>query len=133
MKIPVIKLKRALLRPLKLTDAESITRNANNKNIAWNLTDRFPYPYKIADAKKWIKKNLSKKMDERTFAVVIDDLAVGAISITRNNEHSGVIGYWLGEKYWGRGIMTAKVTPKTGKVVSAHIVLKERDSNVRGY
>lgn len=39
-------------------------------------------------------------------------LAVGGIGIDRGegvHEKSGHFGYWLGEAYWGRGIMTAAV------------------------
>jgi RimJ/RimL family protein N-acetyltransferase len=40
------------LRPWEEEDAERLTFIANNKKIADNLRDGFPYPYSIDDARK---------------------------------------------------------------------------------
>ena len=46
-------------------------------------------------------------------AIVVDGEAVGSISLTLGSDvyrRSAELGYWLGEPFWGRGIMTAVVT-----------------------
>jgi len=51
----VLKEKNFVLRPFKKGDEISLTKNANNKKIWINLLDKFPYPYTLKDAKKWIE------------------------------------------------------------------------------
>lgn len=46
------------------------------------------------------------------FAIVVDGAAAGGIGFERQPDverHSVELGYWLGEEYWGRGIVTAAV------------------------
>ncbi len=109
----VIKEENFILRPPKRTDAISLFKNANNKNIYKN-TLRIPYPYTIEDAKKWIEKNITeeKKREKKKVNFVIDigGEAAGAIGLSGiEKEHKAEIGYWLGEKHWGKGIMSEAV------------------------
>jgi RimJ/RimL family protein N-acetyltransferase len=44
-----------------------------------------------------------------SYAIVVDGEAVGGIGIVLQPDvfrRSAEIGYWLGEQYWGRGIVT---------------------------
>lgn len=46
------------------------------------------------------------------FAIDIDGKAVGGVGFVMGSDVeriSAEIGYWLGEQYWGRGIMTSAV------------------------
>jgi ribosomal-protein-alanine N-acetyltransferase len=100
------------LRPWELTDKASLVRYANNKNVSRNLEDVFPYPYTDADADQW----LSRQPRDLWFAIEVAGEAVGGIGIDqgeRNHRHTGALGYWLGEPFWGRGIMTAAVKDLT--------------------
>jgi hypothetical protein len=40
-----------ILRPWTINDLESLVKYANNLNIAKNMTDGFPHPYKAENAK----------------------------------------------------------------------------------
>ena len=45
-------------------------------------------------------------------AIVVDGRAAGGISVCAGGDvyrRSAELGYWLGEPFWGRGIMTAAV------------------------
>ena len=113
MKQPIIKTKHFILRPLKVSDAESMVENANDKNIYRN-TLVIPYPYFLKDAKQWLRKvinNQRKKVFESVvFAIEINGKAVGVISINKTGqEHKAEIGYWLGKKYQRKGIMTQAI------------------------
>jgi len=117
MKQPIIKTKHFTLRPFKIGDAESVAENVNDKNIYRN-TLVIPYPYFLKDAKQWLRKltkNQRRKILESvTFAIEIDGQAVGSISINEiKQEHKAEIGYWLGEKYQGKGIMTQVIKEMT--------------------
>ena len=103
-----IKLQKCTLREWKTGDEESLIHHANNRNVWINLRDSFPHPYTLADARNWIQK-ASTEGPVRNFAIVVDGKAVGAIGFIPREDvykRSAEIGFWLGEKYWGRGIMT---------------------------
>jgi ribosomal-protein-alanine N-acetyltransferase len=95
-------------------DVESIVRHANNRKVWLHLRDRFPYPYTKTDARNWIQISLSTQ-PETNFAIDVSGEAIGGISFdvqTDVERYSAEVGYWLGEEYWGQGIMTSvlKVT-----------------------
>lgn len=97
------------LRQWTLSDKTSLMQHANNRKVWRNLRDSFPHPYTESDADEWLKfssGNLS------CLAVVVESDAVGGIGyIEGTNADQGLrraeIGFWLGEDYWGGGIMSA--------------------------
>lgn len=102
-----------ILRPWQLTDAEPIAAAANNPSIAANLRNVFPSPYTLADA-EWFVGDCIAQGEARQLmrTIVIDGTAAGSISISVKDdvyEKSAELGYWLAEKYWGKGIMTKAV------------------------
>lgn len=112
MVIPILYSKKFRLRAFKKGDEGSLIENINNKKIERN-TSRIPYPYKSKDARFWINHNLKlrrkKKKTEINFAVDIEGKVVGGIGLDKIDGHKAEIGYWLGEKCWGQGIMTSAV------------------------
>ena len=101
------------LRPWRMSDAVSIARYANNKNIAQNLRDGFPHPYTHADALAFIEDSLRKDGKTQLIrAIVVEGEAVGSIGAFLQEDvyrKSAEIGYWLGEPFWGKGIMTEAI------------------------
>jgi RimJ/RimL family protein N-acetyltransferase len=92
-------------------DEESLQQHANNPKVSTYLLDRFPYPYTINDADKWVTYMQHQKK-QTNFAIAIDGQVCGGIAIDLMidaNSKAGEIGYWLGEPYWGRGIVTEAV------------------------
>ena len=112
MEIP---LSQCVLRPWQSGDEASLVKHANNRNIWRNVRDRFPYPYTMEHALTWIE--LSKHVQPVTnFAIVVDGAAVGGIGLILKDDiysRSAEIGYWLGEEFWGRGIVTEAVRALT--------------------
>ena len=104
------------LRELQLSDAASLAENANNINIWNNVRDYFPHPYSEKDGEQFIEMCLNKPNPAIDFAIVVDGKAVGGIGIVpqKDVERIGAeIGYWIGEKYWSKGIMTKAVKEMT--------------------
>lgn len=102
------------LRPFRLEDAESLTRHANNRKISMRLRDRFPYPYLLQDAKRFLSAVMMRDENANEFvlAIEVNGEAVGGIGVilgTDIERISGELGYWLGEEYWGRGIATEAI------------------------
>lgn len=117
------------------TDAPSIARHCNNPKLAINMRDRLPQPYGLKDAEEWINLNLDRDganwqhsgpgtgegkerkwtEGEKTptnFVVCVDDVTIGVVGLVFGNDvgrRTAELGYWLGEEWWGQGIMTAVV------------------------
>ena len=100
-----------VVRDWSPADKSSLVRFANNRNVWRNLTHRFPHPYNEVDADSWLSR-LARKTPATNWAIEIDGLAAGGIGADPGEgvyAKSARFGYWLGEPYWGRGIMTAAV------------------------
>jgi [ribosomal protein S5]-alanine N-acetyltransferase len=98
-----------ILRKWSLNDSASLATYANNIHIWNNVRDYFPHPYSQADAVTFISKVLAKPKPSTDFAIEIDGKAVGGIGIVPNEDVERItaeIGYWLGEPFWNRGIMS---------------------------
>lgn len=101
----------SVLRRWRGDDRESIAEEANNRAVWRNLTHRFPHPYTVADADWWIAQ-CGEQAPPRDLAVDIGGKAVGSCGIEVGEgvgQRTGQIGYWIGERYWDRGIGTAVV------------------------
>ena len=110
------------VRTWRPTDAESLQAHADNRKIWINLRDRFPHPYTLDDAHAFIKIALSMK--PRTFfAIEVDGQAAGGIGYLLHDDVERVsaeIGYWLGERYWNRGITTEALAAVTALAIERH-------------
>jgi [ribosomal protein S5]-alanine N-acetyltransferase len=101
-----------LLRAPVATDAESLAQNANHREVWINLRDRFPYPYSVEDAVRWLS-SVENQNPQLTFAIDLDGRAVGCIGLTVGSDIercSAEVGYWLGPEHWGHGIATAALS-----------------------
>jgi RimJ/RimL family protein N-acetyltransferase len=104
-------LNKCIIRPYERGDELSIVRHADNRNVWINLRDRFPNPYTPADAREWIELQIRSR-EQYHWAIEVDGHAAGGVGIEPRddvNRLSAEIGFWLGEAYWGRGIMTEVV------------------------
>jgi [ribosomal protein S5]-alanine N-acetyltransferase len=101
-----------MIRDWRLDDAQSLAKHANNRNVSRTLRDRFPYPYTIEDAKSFLQRATSDKESEKFFCIDIDGAAAGGIGVKPGEDvHrlTAEFGYWLGEQFWGKGIMSEVV------------------------
>ena len=109
--IDQLELTQSTIRPWRLDDAESLTRHANNRKVWRALRDRFPHPYTAEDARKFLETTV--KFEPITiFCIEVNGAAVGGIGIHLENDvhrHTAELGYWLGEEFWARGVMTEAV------------------------
>lgn len=117
-----LKLASCDVRSWRVDDAPSIAAHANNRRVWINLRDRLPHPYTVDDAHAFIRAAL-RRAPETVFAVAVDGAAVGGIGFTLHDDVERVsaeIGYWLGEAFWGRGIMTQALTAVTDYAIRTH-------------
>ena len=109
----IIKTKKFILRPYRKGDEESLGKHINSKEVS-RFMSTVPFPYKMSDAHYWIKHNSKldklKNKKEINFAIEISNSVVGGIGLMHiAKNHKAEIGYWLGRKYWGKGIMTEAI------------------------
>ncbi len=104
-------LQHCKLRPWREGDEASLVAHANDRDVWLNLRDRFPHPYTQTDAKAWIEL-ASKHAQPTNLAIEVDSEAAGGIGLQLHDDVERVsaeIGYWLGQRFWNRGIMSAAV------------------------
>jgi RimJ/RimL family protein N-acetyltransferase len=119
-------LSRCSVRSWASEDAASLARQADNRKIWLNLRDAFPHPYTLADAVQFIEASIEIRPETR-FAIAVGDEAVGGIGFMLHTDVERVsaeIGYWLGESFWGRGIMTDAVRAVTAYAVREHALTR---------
>ena len=97
------------LRKWREEDIDRVVGLANNPRIAQFLDDGFPHPYSEADGRAFLQK--IREADEYHLfrAICLDGLFIGSIGLHPKSgiqRHVLEIGYWLGEPFWGRGIMS---------------------------
>lgn len=101
-----------LLRPWSETDASQLALIANNKRIADNLRDGFPFPYSLDDAKRWLGSVIPENNPVKFFAIIIDNRLAGTIGIVSKSDiyrKNIEIGYFIAEDYWGKGLATKAI------------------------
>ena len=79
------------------------------------MRDLFPHPYTIERAHEFLHRAISEQ-PEMKFCVEIAHAAVGGIGVHPGKDvyrHTATVGYWLGEQFWGRGVMTEALTAVT--------------------
>jgi len=99
------------LREFQPDDRFRLAELANNERIARNLRDGFPYPYTLADAEQFIHMCL-QMIPPQVFAIEFQGEYTGNIGLHVGDDvyrKSAEIGYFLGEPYWNKGIMTRAV------------------------
>lgn len=97
-----------------MEDAESVSRYANNERVAQNLTDGFPCPYTIDDAQAYIQGCITAGEGRQCVrAIEIGGEAAGSIGFFLKDDirrKTAEIGYWLGEPFWGQGVMSRAIS-----------------------
>jgi len=99
------------LRSYKLSDLDALIKYANNNKVSQLLRDQFPFPYTRFDAEAWLMEACNQ-YTETNFAIANKQELIGAIGINPQddvNRFSAEIGYWLGEPFWGKGIVSDAV------------------------
>jgi RimJ/RimL family protein N-acetyltransferase len=96
------------LRAWRATDAESLAQHANNLRVWRNMSDAFPHPYTLEVARHWVDRG-HVDFGGDNWAIAFEDEAVGGCGLAQGaggERCNAEIGYWLGERYWGRGVVT---------------------------
>lgn len=99
------------IRSYERNDLDSLIKYANNYNIYKWLKNSFPHPYTEDDAVVWLA-NSSTQNPETNFAIANDSELIGAIGFHLREDvfkYNAEIGYWIGEPFWGKKIVSKAV------------------------
>ena len=106
---------RLRLRPLRPSDAEAMHRLVNDWAVVRNLA-RLPFPYPRALADEWIASSLRQIEAGTGYPLAITGLDEGSELLgcmglrLDSSPRAGVLGYWIGRRYWGHGVATEAAT-----------------------
>jgi RimJ/RimL family protein N-acetyltransferase len=110
---------RLVLRAPIRGDVPDLVKLADNKAIADKLS-RLPHPYTRADGIGFVEI-IAQRPDERPYAITLDDQFIGVVGFTFNAGQLPELGYWLGEPYWGRGLMSEAVKGLIEAAFATHL------------
>jgi ribosomal-protein-alanine N-acetyltransferase len=108
--LPTLHTPRLLLRAFTLADAPQLVALAGNYEVAKN-TLNIPHPYYIEDAYRWVQLTRDNFAQQTgyAFAVELTETGdfIGGIGLTVDRRFDRAeAGYWLGQPYWGQGLMS---------------------------
>ncbi|MDB5539041.1 MAG: ribosomal protein acetyltransferase [Devosia sp.] len=98
---------RLVLRAPIRGDVPDLVKLADNKAI-YEVLARLPHPYTRADGIAFVEI-YAQRPDERPYAITLKDQFVGVVGLTFRPDSPPELGYWLGEPYWGKGLMSEAV------------------------
>jgi len=113
-----------VLRDFIKQDVEYLVEYLNNDEVTKFLTSRIPTPYTLENAEWWVDIGSKEKMNK---AIVVEGVFVGVVGAAVGEyeyQRSAEIGYWLAQKYWGKGIATEAVKNFTTSVFSSTEVVR---------
>lgn len=97
------------IRKFTLSDVASLSTHANNRKIYDMVSSTFPYPYTIQDAKSWVEF-CQKPSENLNLGICFNDKVIGGIGLRLSDTSNFFeLGYWLGEEFWNKGIITNSV------------------------
>jgi 8-oxo-dGTP diphosphatase len=93
---------RLVLKKLKQGDKQSLVSEIGEWEVVKWLS-RVPYPYEENDAERWLTITTEQELLLNIFE---NNVLIGGIGLTENNDDSYGLGYWLGKQHWGKGLAT---------------------------
>jgi RimJ/RimL family protein N-acetyltransferase len=103
------------VRSWRASDVPSLVLHANNRRIAEQLRTDFLTRTRPATGAASFRRVRAER-PEAAFAIAVSGEAVGGIGFVLQPDVERVsaeIGYWLGEPFWGRGIVTEALVAVT--------------------
>lgn len=93
------------IRCIDCGDLPDVARLANNFSIA-QMTANLPFPYTLEHAQIWFDY-VEETQNEHVFAIIGGGRFMGVVGLVHEPEHERAeLGYWLGEPYWNKKVMT---------------------------
>lgn len=99
---------RVRLRPWCIDDLDALVRHADDEQVSRGTSDRFPFPYTREDGEAFLAGRVVD-LGQPVLAIEIDGEAcggIGARALGGERRVGAELGYWLGRRHWGQGLMS---------------------------
>ncbi len=116
--MPELHTPRLLLRAFTLADVPHLVALAGNYEVAKN-TLNIPHPYTVEDARRWVQLTQENAEQQTGYAFALELKATGnfvggaGLNLARQFDRAEA-GYWLGQPYWGQGLMSEALAALLG-------------------
>ena len=115
--LPVFETARLILRDITERDAPAYERHFVDYEVIRTMSHIVPWPYPEGGVLEHIRTEVIPRQctDQWAWGICLrsaPDELIGAIWLKRKGTPSNR-GFWLGKKFWGKGIMTEAVKPVT--------------------
>lgn len=115
--LPVFETSRLILRDITERDATAYERYFIDYEVIGTMSHIVPWPYPRNGVLEYIRAIVipNQCMDQWVWGICLKpapDELIGAIWLKRKGMPSNR-GFWLGKKFWGKGMMTEAVKPVT--------------------
>ena len=119
---PIITTRRLLLRPLRIDDAEAVAEHMGDWEVVKNLAMP-PWPYTAGDAEEFLARVTGRPQDDlpcnRAISGRNGDRLMGLVGASRRRGFI-IVGYWLGRRHWGGGVMNEAASAFIGALFDAY-------------
>ena len=113
--LPIFNTERLLLRGVTEADIPAYTRHFVDYRVIRHLASTVPWPYPEHGVRDYVRDLVLPVQGKDhwlwgLFLKTSPDELIGAVELWRDGtpEHRG---FWLGHRFWGRGLMTEAVAP----------------------
>ena len=98
-----IRTKRLILRkPTKKISKQLIVSQIGDWEVTKWLSG-VPYPYTEERAEEWLN-NINE--EDLLFSIFINDLLIGGVGLSLEENNDYDLGFWIARDYWGKGYAT---------------------------
>jgi len=126
---------RLLLRPFRPEDAAPLHRLINDWEVCRSLAEvPFPYPRERADA--WIASSRAELAAGTAYHLAVtgkenqQEVLLGGVGLRLDKAaRTGRLGYWVGRRFWGRGI-ASEAAGKLARWALANLDLERLEASV---
>jgi [ribosomal protein S5]-alanine N-acetyltransferase len=115
MNLPIFKTARLILKPVELSDVPSYEKHFVDYEVISELAAHVPWPYPTNGVRDFLESMILPRQgkDSWMWGIFLKENPgemIGGIQLWREGKPENR-GFWLGRKFWGKGIMTEAVEP----------------------
>ncbi len=112
---------RLTLRPPRVSDLADLVAEANNWKVL-EPTASLPFPYEDQHGRAFVEKTARESHHPYVITESQGDRLLGVIGLYFYDDRPVELGYWLGERHWGRGFAPEAVQGLLGAAKAIGLV-----------
>lgn len=115
--VPTFHTERLILKPVELSDTPSYEKHFVDYEVISHLSALVPWPYPKGGVSTYLANLILPQQGKTrwTWGIFLRESPselIGCVDLWKEGRPENR-GFWLGKKFWGRGLMTEAVAPVT--------------------